>query len=76
VTINFEDKKDGVLPYLERIGFFQSLSPGVLVLPRRPSGFAAIRYRGRNPSVVEIQRIYRKQRDDSVSNPKNRTIEK
>jgi len=74
VTINFEEKKDGVLPYLERIGFFQSLSPSVLVLPRRPSGFAAIRYRGRNPSVVEIQRIYRKQRDDSLPKRLTRAI--
>lgn len=66
VTINFEEKKDGVLPYLERIGFFQSLSPNVLVLPRRPSGLTAVRYRGHNPSVVEIQRIYRKERDESL----------
>ncbi|MCM3869290.1 MAG: hypothetical protein ND895_01165 [Pyrinomonadaceae bacterium] len=66
VVVEFEASKDGVLPYLERIGFFQSLSPGVTVRPQRPSGFTAVRYRGSNPGVIEIQRIYRNQRDDSL----------
>jgi hypothetical protein len=66
VVVNFEESEDGVFPYLDRIGFFQSLSQNVTVLPQRPTGFAAVRYRGRNPSVVEIQRIDRNQRDDSL----------
>jgi hypothetical protein len=66
VTIIFEETEEGVLPYLDRIGFFQSLSSRVAVLPERPSGSAAVRYGGRNPGVVEIQRIYRAQRDESL----------
>lgn len=66
VVVKFEESSTGVLPYLERIGFFQILSPNVIVLPHRPTGYTAIRYKGRNPSLVEIERVDRNQRDDSL----------
>jgi hypothetical protein len=68
VVLKFESGGNGVLPYLERIGFFQSLAPNITVLPHRPSGIAAVRYRGRNPNVVEIARIDRNQRDNKLPN--------
>lgn len=62
VIIDFSDNED-VLGYLNRIGFFETLSPNVEVLPRRPKGSAMRRYRGRNPNLVEIERIDRNRRD-------------
>jgi hypothetical protein len=66
VIVDFEEGEDGVLGYLDRIGFFESLSPTVTILPRRPVASAATRYRGRNPNLVEIARIDRNQRDGSL----------
>lgn len=66
VTVEFEESETGVLHYLERIGFFQSLSPNVIVLPRRPTGYTAVRYRGRNRGLVEIERIDRNQKDEHL----------
>jgi hypothetical protein len=66
VIVNFEESEDGVLPYLNRIGFFEALAPSVVILPQRPSDSAAVRYHGRNPSLVEIARIDRNQRDESL----------
>jgi hypothetical protein len=66
VIVNFEESEDGVLPYLNRIGFFEALSPNVIVLPRRPMDSAAVRYHGRNPSLVEIERIDRNQIDNNL----------
>lgn len=62
VFINFEENED-VLGYLNRIGFFEALSPNVVVLPKRPKTWTVRRYRGRNPNLVEIQRIDRNRRD-------------
>lgn len=62
VFINFEENED-VLGYLNRIGFFEVLSPNVVVLPKRPKTWTVRRYRGRNPNLVEIQRIDRNHRD-------------
>jgi hypothetical protein len=66
VVISFEESSDGVLPYLNRIGFFQALAPNVTVLPRRPTGTAAVHYQGRNPGVVEIARIDRSKVDKDL----------
>ena len=68
VLVEFEEGQNGVLGYLGRIGFFESLLPNVVVLPERPISSAAMRFRGRNPSLVEIERIDRKQRDSSLLN--------
>ncbi|HYX73047.1 MAG TPA: hypothetical protein VE732_09770 [Nitrososphaera sp.] len=64
VIVDFEESEEGVLPYLNRIGFFEALAPNVIVLPQRPSDSASVRYHGRNPSLVEIERIDRNQRDN------------
>lgn len=68
VVVEFEEDESGVLGYLGRAGFFESLSPSVEVLPRRPMFSAARRYRGRNPGLVEIERIDRNCRDSSLLN--------
>ena len=68
VLVEFDEDESGVLGYLNRIGFFESLSPEVEVLPKRPIFSAAARYRGRNPSLVEIERIDRKRRDSTLQN--------
>jgi hypothetical protein len=65
VLVDFEESEDGVAGYLNRIGFFDSLSANVEVRPRRPATFSA-RYRGRNPSLVEIERIDRQRRDSTL----------
>lgn len=65
VIINFEENED-VLGYLNRIGFFEALSSNVSVLPRRPTAANVRRYRGRNPNLVEIQRIDRNHRDGDL----------
>jgi hypothetical protein len=68
VTINFEDYENPVMHYLNRIGFFESLAANVTVLPQRPLSTSVRRYRGRNPGVVEIERIDRTQRDGNLPN--------
>jgi hypothetical protein len=65
VLVEFEEGEDGVAGYLNRIGFFESLSASVEVLPQRPAAFSA-QYRGRNPGLVEIQRIDRNRRDGTL----------
>lgn len=65
VIIDFEDNED-VLGYLNRIGFFEVLSPNVCVLPKRPTAAKVRRYRGSNPNLVEIERIDRNHRDGDL----------
>lgn len=59
VMIDFENEENAVLGYLDRAGFFESLAPRVGVLPQRPNSSSASRHRGRNPGLVEIERIDR-----------------
>ena len=66
VILEFEEGETGVAGYLNRIGFFDCLAPRVEVLPRRPTPGVSRRYKGRNPGVVEIERIDRNCRDGSV----------
>ncbi|HWR15640.1 MAG TPA: hypothetical protein VN577_12480 [Terriglobales bacterium] len=65
VIVEFEEGEEGVLGYLSRIAFFECLSPNIAVLPHRPQSSAA-RYRGRNPGLVEIERIDRTSRDQNL----------
>ena len=65
VIVEFEEEEDGVLGYLNRIAFFDCLSPNIAVLPYRPEPSAA-RFRGRNPGLVEIERIDRTSRDQNL----------
>jgi len=66
VVLEFEEDENGVLGYLGRAGFFEWLSASVEVIPRRPPYSAALRYRGRNPGLVEVERIDRKCRDGTL----------
>lgn len=66
VVVEFEEDETGVLGYLGRAGFFESLSPNVEVLPGRPRSFAA--KRARNPGLVEIERIDRNRREGTLQN--------
>lgn len=65
VIVEFEEGEEGVLGYLSRVAFFEWLSPNVAVRPDRPQSSAA-RYRGRNPGLVEIERIDRTSRDQNL----------
>jgi len=49
VLVDFEDDENVVPGDLDRIGFFESLAPGVVVLPQRPISLGATHYR--NPCV-------------------------
>jgi hypothetical protein len=52
--------------YLNRVGFFDHLSRSVEVLPSRPSFSGAKLYRGSNAELVEIARINKDHRDDTL----------
>ena len=66
VVVRFEEGEDGVAGYLNRVGFFDCLSARVVILPERPAPGTNVRYKGRNPGVVEIERIDRNRRDKAV----------
>jgi len=66
VVVEFEEDENGVLGYLGRAGFFESLSSTVEVTPKRPVYSAALQYRGRNPRLVEVERIDRNCRDGNL----------
>jgi hypothetical protein len=57
VTLEFCREDTSTYDYLNRIGFFDALHPGVLVRPERPSYSAASRYQGANKGLVEIARL-------------------
>ena len=63
VVLEFEDGETGTMGHLNRIGFFDHLSPSIKVLPFRPEGMS---FHGTNPGVVEIERIDRNARDSSL----------
>lgn len=53
VTVDFTDA-GGTLTYLNRAGFFDLLHQAVTVLPKRPAGSAAKRYKGQSDTLVEF----------------------
>jgi hypothetical protein len=57
VTLNFLEGEAGVMGYLDRLGFFDHLSPSAIVLPGRPLFSGARRHFGGNSNVVEIEAI-------------------
>jgi anti-sigma regulatory factor (Ser/Thr protein kinase) len=59
VQLDFEEGPAGVMGYLNRMGFFDCLSPNISVLPSRPRYSGAKIYRGNNAQLVEIARINR-----------------
>lgn len=63
VILDFEEGEEGTMGYLNRMGFFDHLSPNVEVWPERPIYSGADRYYGMNASLVEIAQINPKNRD-------------
>ena len=57
VIIQFADGNSGVMGYLDRMGFFDLLHPGIRTVPERPKQSGAHIYRGTNSSLVEFLRI-------------------
>ena len=68
VILDFEDGESGVAGYLNRIGFFDCLATQVEVSPHRPVTWASKIYKGQNRGLVEIERIDRRNRDQSILN--------
>jgi hypothetical protein len=66
VIVTFDDGMDGVMGYLNRMGFFDHLASGVQVIPERPSYSGAALYGGGNPGLVEIERINHQHRDKEL----------
>jgi len=66
VRLNFEEGEAGTMGYLNRVGFFDHLAPAVEVLPARPAVSGADIYRGTNLELVEIARINKDYRDETL----------
>ena len=66
VTLDFQDGENGVMGYLDRMGFFNHLSQRIKILPFRPVFSRADIYEGTNPTLVEIAKIHRNTRDNSL----------
>jgi hypothetical protein len=66
VILDFESEDSDLLGYLNRIGFFDHLSPQIEVLPGRPDLSGAMLHGGRNRRVVEIERIDKDSRDGNL----------
>lgn len=66
VKLIFDDGEDGVMGYLNRIGFFDCLDPGIEVSPARPTWSGAAIHRGGNMGLVEIARINKNLRDKTI----------
>lgn len=63
VRLEFLEGERGALGYLNRMGFFDHLSPTIEVMPSRPAYSGAEMYRGSNAGLVEIARITKDDRD-------------
>jgi hypothetical protein len=66
VILTFDDGMDGVMGYLNRMGFFDHLAPGIEVGPERPAYSGAALYGGGNAGLVEIERINHQHRDQEL----------
>ena len=66
VRLDFDDGEVGTMGYLNRIGFFDHLEPEVEVMPYRPTISGAALFRGENAGLVEIARINKDNRDQSL----------
>lgn len=75
VILDFESEESQLLGYLNRIGFFDHLSPRVEVVPARPVISGAMLHRGKNRGVVEIARINKDARDQNLPTRLTRAIE-
>lgn len=66
VRLKFDEGESGTMGYLNRMGFFDQLAREVEVLPSRPMLSRAALHRGGNVRLVEIARINKDFRDDSL----------
>jgi hypothetical protein len=66
VVLQFDEGAVGAMGYLDRMGFFDCLSPNVEVYPFRPAFSAAEAFRGRNRDLVEIAAIGPQTRDQDL----------
>ncbi len=66
VRLDFEEGESGVMGYLNRMGFFDELSPNAEVSPARPTISGAEVHGGSNPGLVEIANINHKARDQAL----------
>lgn len=66
VRLDFTEGEIGAMGYLNRMGFFDYLSPNIEVQPSRPAFSGAELYRGSNANLVEIARISYGNRDDML----------
>ncbi len=57
VTLEFDEGKTGTMGYLDRMGFFDFVNPGIEVIPERPRISGSSIYRGQSTSLVEFARI-------------------
>ncbi len=66
VRLIFDEGETGTMGYLDRIGFLDHLAREIEVSPPRPSISAARVFRGGNTGLVEIARISKDHRDQSL----------
>jgi hypothetical protein len=66
VRMVFDDGEPGTMGYLNRVGFFDRLAQDIEVAPARPMVSGAAVYRGANAGLVEIARINKDHRDQSL----------
>ena len=66
VRLDFEEGETGTMGYLNRMGFFDHLDPSIGVTPARPAYSGAERYRSSNTGLVEIARINKDDRDQTL----------
>jgi len=66
VHLTFDEGQSGTMGYLDRMGFFDHLHTHVTVDPNRPAYSAAKIHRGGNSMLVEIARINKDSRDESL----------
>src|SRR5207245_626746 len=65
-TLDFEEGESGVMGYLSRMGFFDYLPPNIAVEPARPTYSGAELFGGGSRRLVEIAKISRQSRDESL----------
>jgi hypothetical protein len=76
VRLDFLEGERGALGYLNRMGFFDQLSSRIEVTPSRPVYSGASLYRGANSGLVEIARIARNERDQSLPDRLTEVVER
>lgn len=74
VRLDFAEGEFGAMGYLNRMGFFDYLAPGVEVLPSRPRLSGSALHKGRSAKLVEIARVVGDGRDDPLPSRLTRVL--